>query len=49
MTYGYVRVSSITQNIDRQIEEMYKLGLNKKNIYIDKQSERTSTEKIIRD
>ena len=38
MTYGYVRVSSITQNIDRQIEEMYKLGLNKKNIYIDKQS-----------
>lgn len=38
MKYAYVRVSSITQNIDRQMEEMYKLGLCKKHIYIDKQS-----------
>ena len=38
MNYAYVRVSSITQNIDRQMKEMYKLGLNKKHIYIDKQS-----------
>ena len=38
MKYAYVRVSSITQNIDRQMEEMYKLGLSRKNIYIDKQS-----------
>lgn len=38
MTYGYVRVSSHTQNIDRQMEEMYKYGLTKKYIYIDKQS-----------
>jgi DNA invertase Pin-like site-specific DNA recombinase len=38
MKYAYVRVSSITQNIDRQMEEMYKMGLSKKNIYIDKQS-----------
>ena len=38
MKYGYVRVSSITQNIDRQMEEMYKLGISKNNIYIDKQS-----------
>lgn len=38
MTYGYVRVSSITQNIDRQMEEMYKNGLSNKYIYIDKQS-----------
>lgn len=38
MTYGYVRVSSITQNIDRQMEEMYKWGLKDKYIYIDKQS-----------
>ena len=38
MKYGYVRVSSITQNIDRQIKEMTKLGLPMKNIYIDKQS-----------
>ena len=38
MKYAYVRVSSITQNIDRQMEEMFKMGLTKKNIYIDKQS-----------
>lgn len=38
MKYAYVRVSSITQNIDRQMEEMYKIGLSKKQIYIDKQS-----------
>ena len=38
MIYGYVRVSSITQNIDRQMEEMFKHGLNKKQIYVDKQS-----------
>lgn len=38
MIYGYIRVSSITQNIDRQLEEMIKLDINKKNIYIDKQS-----------
>lgn len=38
MEYGYVRVSSITQNIDRQMEEMFKYGLTLDNIYIDKQS-----------
>lgn len=38
MNYGYVRVSSITQNIDRQMEEMYKWGLSDEKIYIDKQS-----------
>jgi DNA invertase Pin-like site-specific DNA recombinase len=38
MNYGYVRVSSITQNIDRQMDEMYRHNLTDKNIYIDKQS-----------
>ena len=38
MKYGYVRVSTISQNIDRQMEEMYKYDLDKKHIYIDKQS-----------
>ena len=38
MIYGYVRVSSVTQNIDRQMEEMKKIGLEKKQIYIDIQS-----------
>ena len=38
MIYGYVRVSSITQNIDRQMEEMKKFDIDSKNIFIDKQS-----------
>lgn len=38
MKYGYVRVSSTTQNIARQMEEMDKFGLSKKEIYVDKQS-----------
>ena len=36
--YGYVRVSSTDQNEDRQIVEMQRLKIKKKNIYIDKQS-----------
>ena len=36
--YGYVRVSTATQNIARQMDEMYKQGLSTKDIYIDKQS-----------
>ena len=38
MTYGYVRVSSQTQNIARQMEEMTKFNLTPKHIYVDKQS-----------
>lgn len=38
MKYGYVRVSSVTQNIARQMEEMKKFGLTDDVIYIDKQS-----------
>ena len=38
MKYGYVRVSTTNQNIDRQMEEMHKFGLTDEFIYIDKQS-----------
>jgi DNA invertase Pin-like site-specific DNA recombinase len=38
MKYGYVRVSTVTQNIDRQMDEMYKFGLTDNEIFIDKQS-----------
>lgn len=38
MKYGYVRVSTTTQNIARQMEEMYKFGLTDESIFIDKQS-----------
>jgi len=38
MNYGYIRVSTREQNIDRQLADMYNLGLNDSNIFIDKQS-----------
>jgi len=36
--YGYVRVSTVYQNEDRQLLEMDKLGIPPKQIYIDKSS-----------
>lgn len=38
MKYGYVRVSTKDQNIDRQLSDMYSLGLTDLTIFIDKQS-----------
>lgn len=38
MEYGYIRVSSKEQNIDRQMAALLKKGLDKKHIFIDKQS-----------
>lgn len=37
-TYGYVRVSTIDQNEDRQMIAMKENGVPKKNIFMDKQS-----------
>lgn len=34
--YGYIRVSSVDQNIDRQVIELQKWGIVEKNLYIDK-------------
>ena len=39
--YGYVRISSKTQNCERQIEKMQELGIPKRNIFIDVYSGRT--------
>ena len=36
--YGYVRVSSLDQNEDRQMIEMQKIGVPEMNIFMDKQS-----------
>ena len=36
--YGYVRVSSLDQNEERQMVEMRKIGIPEENIYKDKQS-----------
>lgn len=38
MFYGYARVSTTGQNLDRQYEELVKQGINPKNIYTDKES-----------
>ena len=37
-SYGYVRVSSLDQNEDRQMVEMLKKEIPRQNIYLDKQS-----------
>lgn len=38
MIFGYARVSTSSQKVDRQLIELDKFGIIKKNIYIDKQS-----------
>ena len=38
MNYGYARVSSQDQNLERQMEEFLKFGIDRKNIYSDKKS-----------
>ena len=37
-TYGYARVSSTEQNLDRQIEALTEYGVDERNIITDKQS-----------
>lgn len=52
MNYGYARVSTIAQNLDRQLDELQKLGIDKKYIYTDKESgkdfNRTNYKKLCR-
>ena len=52
MTYGYVRVSSSDQNEARQMIAMHEYGIDKKCIFLDKQSgkdfNRPQYQKLIR-
>ena len=52
MKYGYVRVSTAQQHIDRQIDALLELGLDQSSIYIDFESgkdfNRKSYKKLIR-
>ena len=52
MKYGYVRVSTAQQHIDRQIDTLLELGLEKSCIYIDYKSgkdfNRRNYKKLIR-
>ncbi len=49
--YGYMRVSTKEQNEDRQLLELLKFGISKKNIFMDKQSgkdfERPDYQKLV--
>lgn len=38
MIYGYARVSTKEQNLDRQIKQLTEAGVKDKNIFVDKQS-----------
>ena len=38
MEYGYIRVSSKEQNTDRQLDALNKIKIDRKNVFIDKQS-----------
>ncbi len=52
MKYAYVRVSTASQNIDRQMEEMFRQDIEFKNIFIDYQSgkdfERRNYQKLLK-
>ena len=52
MNYGYARVSTIAQNLDRQLDELTKLGIDENQIYTDKESgkdfDRKNYKKLIR-
>lgn len=38
LIFGYVRVSSVDQNEERQLEELRKAGVDERNIFVDKKS-----------
>ena len=52
MNYGYARVSTLTQNLDRQLDELVKVGIDNSHIYTDKESgkdfNRTNYKKLCR-
>lgn len=52
MNYGYARVSTVNQHLDRQIIELQKVGLLDSQIYVDKESgkdfNRSNYKKLLR-
>ena len=52
MNYGYARVSTINQHLDRQIDELHKVGLSDSQIFVDKESgkdfNRTNYKKLLK-
>ena len=48
MNYGYARVSTIAQNLDRQLDELIKLGLDENHIYTERNQGKTLIGRIIK-
>ena len=52
MNYGYARVFTVTQNLDRQLDEFVKIGIDNSRVYTDKESgkdfNRTNFRKLCR-
>lgn len=52
MNYGYARVSTVAQNLDRQLDELVKIGIDNSHVYTDKESgkdfNRTNYRKLCR-
>lgn len=52
MNYGYARVSTVAQNLDRQLDELVKIGIDDTHIFTDKESgkdfNRTNYRKLCR-
>ena len=52
MNYGYARVSTVAQNLDRQLNEFVKIGIDNSRVYTDKESRkdfnRTNYRKLCR-
>lgn len=52
MNYGYARVSTVAQNLDRQLDELVKIGIDNSHIYTDKESgkdfNRTNYKKLVK-
>lgn len=48
MLLGYIRVSTIEQNEERQIRALIEKGIDKENIYIDKQSGKNTDRKQLK-
>lgn len=52
MKYRYARVSTVAQNLDRQLDELTKLGIHESHIYADKESgkdfDRKNYKKLVR-
>ena len=46
MEFGYVRVSTVGQNPERQIQKLMEMGIDRRNIYVEKASGHTFSREV---